>query len=53
MIKLAWGSTKVTQKWEPHVVSSCVLVDAEEEEGRDCLGLPFICTSGVLAMLEG
>ena len=48
-----WGSTRVTQKWEPHVVSSCVCVDvdAEEIEGRDCLGRPFICTSGVLVML--
>jgi hypothetical protein len=57
MIKLAWGSTRVTQKWDPHVVSSCVCVDPEEVEGRDCLGLPFglpfICTSGVLAMLAG
>jgi hypothetical protein len=57
MIKLACGSTRVTQKWEPHVVSSCVCVDPEEVEGRDCLGLPFglpfICTSGVLAMLAG
>lgn len=53
VIKLAWGSTRVTQKWEPHAVSSCVWVDAEEEEGLGCLGLPFIWTSGVLEMLAG
>lgn len=57
LTKLAWGSTRVTQKWAPHAVSSCVCVDPEEVEGRDCFGLPFglpfICTSGVLAMLAG
>jgi len=56
-IKLACGSTRVTQKWEPHVVSSCVCVDPEEVDVRDfpglLFGLPFICTSGVLAMLAG
>lgn len=51
-----WGSTRVTQKWDPHiVVSSCVCVDADadadEVEGRECLGRPFICTSGVEALL--
>ena len=34
-------------------MSSCVCVDADEEDGRECLGLPFIWTSGVLAMLAG
>jgi hypothetical protein len=42
-----WGSMRVTQKWEPHVVSSCVWVEADEVEGWDCLGLPFMWTSGV------
>ena len=39
----------MTQKWEPHAASSSVWVDADadEVEGRDCLGLPFIWTSGV------